>query len=190
VIAAPGRSTVQYPGGLAGRYRWAGSGESESVFSLTETGGRLEDHGPLVSDEPDRLCRAELRIEGPVGAWTARFASPIFDEPQGLLWDVPGLLLVKYGFLVYALTARTGDLRWSFRSGTPLVSVLGSPRLPHVVAQGEVETTALREDGSVAWRVAHSDVVVEAALIGGRLVLTSYGGQRQTLDPVTGRTAE
>jgi hypothetical protein len=61
--------------------------------------------------------------------------------------------------------------------------------LPHVLLQGEIETAALREDGSVAWRVAHSDVVVEAALVGGRLVLTSYGGQRQTLDPLTGRPA-
>ena len=189
MIAAANRSIVQYPGGLSARFRWAGSGQSESVFSLTEGGGRLDDHGTLVSPEPDRLCRAELRVEGPVGAWTARFASAIFDEPQGLLWDVPSLLVVKYGFLLYALAARTGELRWTFASGTPLVTVLGSPRLPHVIAQGEVETTALREDGTVAWRVAHSDVVVEAALLGGQLVLTSYAGARQTLDPVSGQAA-
>jgi hypothetical protein len=67
--------------------------------------------------------------------------------------------------------------------------VLGSPRLPHVIAQGEVESTAIREDGSVEWRVAHSDVVVEAALVGGQLVLTSYSGARQTLDPLSGRAA-
>jgi putative pyrroloquinoline-quinone binding quinoprotein len=187
LIAAPNRSTVQYPGGLSARYRWAGSGQPESVFSLSESGGRLDDHGAVVSPEPDRLCRAELRIEGPVGMWTARFASPIFDEPQGLMWDVPSLLIVKYGFLVYALDARGGELRWTFASGTPLMSVMGSPRLPHVIAQGEVETAALREDGSVAWRVAHSDVVVEATLVGGQLVLTSYAGARQTLDPLSGR---
>jgi outer membrane protein assembly factor BamB len=189
LIAAPHRSTVQYPGGLSARYRWGGTGQAESVFSLSEVGGRLDDHGTLVSPEPDRLCRAELRVEGPVGAWTARFASPIFDEPQGLLWDVPSLLVVKYGFLVYALDARSGELRWTFASGTPITSVLGAPRLPHVIAQSEVETAALQEDGSVAWRVAHSDVVVEAALVGGQVVLTSYGGATQTLDPLSGRSA-
>ena len=80
------RSTVQYPGGLAARYRWGGSGSGDEVFALSEQGGTLTDHGPLVSVEPDRLCRAELRIEGPLGAWTARFATAIFDEPTALLW--------------------------------------------------------------------------------------------------------
>ena len=185
----PGRSSVQYPGGLAARYRWAGSGQAAAVFALTEAGGTLTDHGTLVSPDPDRLCRAELRVEGPAGTWTARLASQIYDQPEGLVWDVPGLLLVKYGFVLYAFAARSGELRWSFRSATPLVAVLGSSRLSHVIAQGEVETSALRDDGTVAWRVAHSDVVVEAQLLGGRLVLTSYGGQRQTLDPATGRPA-
>ena len=47
---------------------------------------------------------------------------------------------------------------------------------------------AIRADGDVAWRVAHSDVVVEADLIGGRLVLSSFGGQTSSLDPATGRS--
>jgi len=41
--------------------------------------------------------------------------------------------------------------------------------------------------GEVAWRIAHSDVVTEAALVGGRLVLTSFAGQLSALDPRTGR---
>lgn len=185
-MAAPQRLTVQYPGGLAARYRWAGSGRGPATFASSEAGGSLADHGALVSDEPDRLCRMELRIEGPLGAWTARFASPIFDEPQGLLWDTTGLLLVKYGFEVYALTGRTGELRWHHGSRTPMLRVLGSPRLDHVIAQTELETFALRADGEVAWRAAHSDVVADAELMGGRLVLTSYAGLLQTLDPATG----
>lgn len=180
------RSAVQYPGGLAARYRWAGSDRAAAVFALSEAGGALTDHGRLVSEAPDRLCRAELRVEGPLGAWTARFASPIFDEPQGLLWDTAGLLLVKYGFRVYALESRTGELRWSHALGTPILAVLGSSRLPHVLVQGEVETVALREDGQVAWRAAHDDVVTEADLIGGRLVLTGYDARLHTMDPATG----
>jgi hypothetical protein len=183
----PQRSNVRYPGGLAARYRWAGSGDAAAVFALSEEGGPLDDYGPLVADEPDRLCRAELRVEGPTGTWTARFASQIFDAPEAVLWDVPGLLVVKYGFAVYAFASRSGELRWTFRSGTPIVRVLGSSRLSHVLVQSEVETIALRADGEVAWRVAHSDVVVEADLVGGRLVLTSYGGEHQTLDPATGQ---
>ncbi len=190
LTAEPQRASVQYPGGLAARYRWTNSGRGEDIFRHTEAGGTLVDHGPLVSPQPDRLCRAELRVEGPAGQWTARFASTIFDVPQGLLWDVPGLLVVKYGFHAYGLVGRTGELRWSFGSRSPLLVVLGSSRLPHVIVQSEVETTALDHDGSVVWRAAHSDVVSEAELVGGRLVLTSYSGLLQALDPATGRSID
>jgi hypothetical protein len=188
--AAARRATIQYPGGLHARYRWAGSGAAGEVFAISEALGTLTDHGPLVSTEPDRLCRAELHVEGPLGAWTARFASLIYDEPSGALWDSAGLLLVKYGFRLYALGSRTGELAWSFDSGTPLVAALCSPRLDHAIVQTELETVSLRADGEVAWRAAHNDVVTEAELIGGRLVLTSYGGQRMAVDPVSGRALD
>ena len=183
----PKRSQVQYPGGLSARYRWTGSGGIDALIAMSEVGGELLDHGPLVSAAPDRLCRAELRVEGPVGTWTARFASPIHDEPAGLLWDTEGLLVVKYGFEVYALESRTGALRWHHASRTPVVAVLGSSRLSHLIVQTEIETVALDAAGEPVWRAAHSDVVAEVELVGGRLVLTSYAGLLQTLDPVTGR---
>ena len=141
-----------------------------------------------MSPDPDPLCRAELRVESPAGTWAVRFASPIYDEPDGFLWDVPGLLVVRYGFVGYALDARGGALRWQHRSGTPLVAVLGSSRLEHVLLQSEVETFAVDAAGVVAWRAAHSDVVAAAELVGGRLVLTSFDGQIRALDPVTGET--
>ena len=128
-----------------------------------------------------------VRAETPAGSWTARLASPLFDDPGALLWDDAGLLVVKYGFLTYAFEARTGELRWTHRSGTPVGTLIGSSRLPHVIVQAEIETFAVGQTGEVAWRVAHSDVVVEAELVGGRLVLTSYAGQRTSLDPQTGR---
>ncbi len=181
------RSTVRYPGGLSVRFRWAGTGRAADVFALSEAGGRLDDHGTLVSPHPDRLCRAEMRVEGPAGAWTARFASPIFDGPTAFFWDVPGLLVAKFGFRTYGLDARTGDLRWSRESGAPIIDVLGSSRIDHVLVQSEIDTVAVEADGSVAWRLAHSDVVAGAELIGGRLVLTSYGGQLAAFDPQTGR---
>lgn len=183
----PKRSSVQYPGGLAARYRWTGSGQMAALTAMSEAGGTLVDHGTLVSPAPDRLCRAELRVEGPTATWTARFASPIHDEPGGLLWDTTGLLVIKYGFEVYALEARTGALRWHHASRTPMVAILGSSRLDHVIAQTEIETVALAADGEPVWRAAHSDVVAEVELVGGRLILTSYAGLLQTLDPVTGR---
>lgn len=182
----PSRAVVQYPGGLAARYRWVGSGKGDAITALSEIGGTLTDHGPLVSETPDRLCRAELRVEGPLGTWTARFASPVFDQPSGLLWDTTGLLVVKYGFVAYALVGRTGELRWSHATRTPLVALLGSSRMPHVICQSEVETVALDAAGEVAWRVPHMDVITEADLVGGRLILATWGGQFQTLDPVTG----
>ena len=187
--AAPRDATVGYPGGLRARWRWAGSGQGPAVFALSEAGGSLEDLGPIVSPSYEELCRAELRIDGPGGAWSVRLASPIYDEPSALLWDEPALLVVAYGFITYGLDSRTGTLRWSHRSASPLVAVLGSPRLAHVLVQSEIETFAIEPDGTVGWRIAHSDVVAEAALIGGRLVLTSFAGQVTALDPSTGRVA-
>ena len=99
--------TLTYPGGLRARWRWAGSGQAAEVFALTEAGGELVDHGPLVASDPDARCRAELRIDGPAGAWTARFASTINDEPAAVLWDTPGQLVVKYGFGEQPVAART-----------------------------------------------------------------------------------
>ncbi len=181
------QAVVTYPGGIRVRYRWAGTGRGADVFALSEAGGALHDYGDRVAPGFERLCRAELRVESPAGTWAARLASSIFDRPAGTAWDAAGLLVVKYGFVTYGLDARTGDLRWTHRSGSPLVAVLGSSRLEHVIVQAEVETFAVEADGAVRWRVAHSDVVADAEIVGGRLVLTSYGGVVAALDPASGR---
>ena len=127
-----------------------------------------------------------MRAEGPGGVWTARFASPIYDEPQAVLWDVPGILVVAYGFRG---PGRSGSLRWSHRSGSPIVTVIASSLLDHVIVQAEVETFALDASGEVVWRLAHGEVVIAAELIGGQLVLAAYSGEQIALDPVTGRAA-
>ncbi|HSS35893.1 MAG TPA: PQQ-binding-like beta-propeller repeat protein [Patescibacteria group bacterium] len=189
MTAEPRNAAVDYPGGIRVRSRWAGSGEGAAVFALTESGGPLTDHGPLAGPAFERMCRAELRVESPAGPWTVRLASPVFDDPAALLWDSESLLVAKYGFITYGLEARSGELRWSHRSGSPVEVVLGSSRLPHVLVQAEVETFAIAPDGEVAWRVAHSDVVTAAELVGGRLILTSYSGQLTALDPRTGLTS-
>ena len=186
--AEPRNATIAYPGGLRARWRWGGSGSGREVFALSEAGGELVDLGTLVAEDPEPLCRAELRLEGPRGAWTARFASLIHDDPRALHWDTAGVLVVGYGFHTYALETATGALRWEHRSATPIVALLGSPRLAHVIVQSEIETFAIEADGTVAWRIAHSDVVTAADLLGGRLVLTSFDGQATALDPATGRT--
>ncbi|MGH2475913.1 MAG: PQQ-binding-like beta-propeller repeat protein [Candidatus Limnocylindrales bacterium] len=189
MAAEPRNATITYPGGLRVRWRWGGSGQSDAIFALSEAGGTLVDLGSSVSADPDALCRAELRLEGPRGAWTARFASTIFDEPRARYWDTEGLLVVAYGFHTFGLDAATGAARWEHRSATPVIALLGSPRLAHVIVQSEIETFALEADGSVAWRVAHTDVVTAAEIIGGRLVLTGYDGQLNALDPSSGRPA-
>lgn len=188
-MAEPLDAVVRFPGGLRARLRWGGSGQADAVFALTEAGGVLQDHGPLVGADPDRLCRAELRIDAPGATWTARLASAIHDRPRAVYWDTAGLLVVGYGFHTYGFAARSGELHWSHRSRSPIVEVLGSARLDHVIVQAEVETFAIEADGTVAWRAAHSDVVAGAELVGGRLILTSYGGLLSALDPATGRTA-
>ena len=185
----PRNATIAYPGGLRARWRWGGSGSAAEVFALSEAGGEQIDLGPRIAADPDALCRAELRLEGPRGTWTARFASLIHDEPRALHWDSAGLLVVACGFHSYGLETATGEPRWEHRSATPIIALLGSPRLAHVVVQAEIETFAIEPDGAVAWRVAHSEVVTAADLLGGRLVLTGFGGQVSSLDPATGRSA-
>jgi hypothetical protein len=187
--AEPHDATITYPGGLRARWRWGGSGQADAVFALSEVGGDLRDLGPEVSADPDALCRAELRIDGPAGAWTTRFASTINDEPAAQLWDTVGQLVVKFGFHAYGLEARTGAPAWIHRSATPLLAVFASSRLRHVLLQAELETFAIEADGTVAWRIAHTDVVTAASLVGGRLVLTGYGGGVNAIDPATGRAA-
>ncbi len=184
----PRNATIAYPGGLRARWRWGGSGSGPEVFALSEAGA-LIDLSERAAPDPDRLCRAELRLEGPRGAWSARFASLISDEPRALHWDSAGLLVVAYGFHTYGLEVATGEARWDHRSATPLIALLGSPRLAHVLVESELETFAIEPDGTVAWRIAHSDVVTAADLLGGRLVLTSFDGQVSALDPATGRSA-
>jgi hypothetical protein len=181
------RVTVSYPGGLTARYRWGGSSTGPAVFESSEGSGSLADHAALAGPDAGRMCRAELRVEGPLGTWTARFASAVFDEPAGLLWDSEALLVVKYGFIAYALASRSGDLRWTYVAGTPALAVLGSTRVPHVLVQSEVETVALDPVGSVRWRVAHGDVVSAATLQAGALALTSYGGSVSLIDPLSGQ---
>jgi hypothetical protein len=189
MTAEPRNATITYPGGLRARWRWGGSGSGPDVFALSEAGGALIDLSSTVAPDPDPLCRAELRLEGPRGAWSARFASLIHDEPRALHWDTAGLLVVAYGFHTYGLEVASGEPRWNHRSATPLIALLGSPRLAHVIVQSELETFAIEPDGAVAWRIAHSDVVSAADLVGGRLVLTSFASQVTALDPATGRSS-
>ncbi|GAC1663913.1 MAG: hypothetical protein NVS9B8_03540 [Candidatus Limnocylindrales bacterium] len=186
----PRDATIAYPGALRARWRWGGSGQGAAVFSLSEIGGNLDDLGPLVSPDYDQLCRAELRIDGPAGSWTVRLASIIHDEPAGLVWDDAGQFVVKYGFHTYGFESRAGILRWSHRSASPVLAVFGSPRLAHLIVQSEIETFAIEADGTVGWRIAHSDVVTDAAMIGGRLVLTSFSGLASAIDVATGRAAD
>lgn len=189
MVTEPRNATVQYPGGVRARWRWAGSGQGDAVFALSESGGGLVDVGDAAGAGFESLCRAELRADVPGGAWTVRFASTIYDEPAAVAWDSAGLLVVKYGFHAFGIDVRTGAERWRHRSATPILAVLASPRLPYVIVQAELETFALEADGAVAWRIAHSDVVIETSLVGGRLVLTSFAGQQRVVDPATGRSA-
>lgn len=178
-----------FPGGLRVRATWGSSGQASAVFALSESGATLVDHGTLgagAEADPDRLCRMELRVETPNGAWAVRLATAIYDEPRAIHWDDAGLFVVGYGFTVYAFGARTGTLAWNHQTGTPVVELIASPRFGHVIVQSEIETWAIRGDGEVRWRLAHSDIVGAAELIGGRLILTSVHGEAQSIDPNTG----
>lgn len=181
---------TSFPGGLRVRATWGSSGQATAVFALSEAGASLIDHGDLgagAEEDPNRLCRMELRVEHPGGAWAVRLASVIYDEPRAIHWDEGALFVAGYGFTVYAFASRSGELAWMHQTGTPVVALMASPRLEHVIVQSEVETWAIRADGEVRWRLAHTDVVGAAELLGGQLILTSISGATQSIDPATGR---
>ena len=192
--AAEPRSLItSFPGGLRVRATWGSSGQAAAVFALSEGGASLVDHGALgagAEEDPNRLCRMEVRVEGPAATWAVRLASAIYDEPRAIHWDDGGLFVVGYGFTVYAFASRSGALAWLHQTGTPVVALLASPRLDHVIVQSEVETWAIRADGEVRWRLAHTDVVGAAELLGTQLILTSVSGATQSIDPVTGKAAQ
>ena len=66
-------------------------------------------------------------------------------------------------------------------------AVEGAGITGEIIVQSEVETWAIRADGEVKWRLAHTDVVGAAELLGGQLILTSIAGATQSIDPATGR---
>ena len=154
MTSEPVNAAVAYPGGLRARWRWGGSGSGPEVFALSEVGGNLVDLGPRVAADPEPLCRAELRLEGPRGAWTARFASVIHDEPRALHWDTDGLFVVAYGFHTFGFAVETGDVRWEHRSATPILALLGSSRLSarHRPGRAGDVRDRTRRDGRLAGR--------------------------------------
>ena len=185
----PRNATITYPGGLRARWRWGGSGSAPEVFALSEAGGELIDLGPRVAADPTR-CAAPSCVSrdraGPGRPGSPRSSTTSRGRSTG---TAPACSSSPTGSTPTASRRRPATARWEHRSATPILALLGSPRLAHVMVQAEIETFAIEPDGSVAWRVAHSEVVTAAELIGGRLVLTGFGGQVTSLDPATGRSA-
>ncbi len=93
----------------------------------------VRERRPADRSRPDRVAQPTSGCAGRSSGSRPRPARgppgwrpPLFDDPAALLWDAEGLLVVKYGFTTYGFEARTGELRWTHRSGTPLA---GRPRL-------------------------------------------------------------
>ena len=146
--------TITYPGGLRARWRWGGSGSGPAVFALSEAGGALVDLGTVVAADPEPLCRAELRLEGPRGAWTARFASLIHDEPRALHWDTAGLLVVAYGFHTYGLDVDVGRaaLGPSVGDAAHRAARVAAARARHRPVRARDVRDRARRDGRLAGR--------------------------------------
>ena len=150
-------------------------------------------HSPItaarVGGDFDALCRAELRIEAPGGAWTARLASTIFDEPAALFWDnarpvrrevrLPHVRVRR----PFGRPALVSPLRDAAPRGIR-VAATGPRRRP--VRDRDVRDRARRRRSPGGSPTPTSSPGAE--LVGGRLVLTSYGGAATALDPATGRS--
>ncbi len=70
-----------------------GAAAAPAVFALTEAGGPLTDLGELAGADPDRRCRAELRVDTPGGSLDgpARVARSATSQPA--CCGTPGLLV-------------------------------------------------------------------------------------------------
>ena len=186
----PRNAPSPIPGGLRARWRWGGSGSGPAVFALSEARWRTGRPGHRAS-RPIRSRCAAPSCDSRARAAPGRPASPRSSTTsRGRSTGTPtGLLVVAYGFHTYGLEVDSGEAPLGPPVGDAARSpCFGSPRLAHVIVQSELETFAIEPDGTVAWRVAHSDVVTAADLLGGRLVLTSFDGQVSALDPATGRS--
>ena len=162
-----GRQTVQYPGGLAARYRWGGSGSGPEVFGLSESGGTLTDHGHARLGRPRAALPSGAARRGAARHMDGAIRlADLRRSPKGCSGIRRRCWRSATASSRTPSRSRTGELRWTHRSGTPLVALLGSSRLPHLLLQSEVETFALDAEGAVRWRAAHSDVVSAAELVG------------------------
>ena len=190
VAGEPRHTVIAFPGGLRASLRWAGSGRAAEVFALTEAGGPLVDLGELAGPDPDERCRAEIRrrdagraVDGPARLDDQRRAGgPAVGlrGPARHQVRVPRLRVRRADRRAGA--GATGARRRCSSSSARPGCRTSSPR-------PRSRPSRSRRDGEVAWRVAHSDVVTEAELVGGRLVLTSFDGQVRAIDPLTGRSA-
>ena len=189
---APSRATrpSPTPAGCAPAGAGAAAARAPAVFALSEAGGTLIDLGAA------RRGRSRCRCAGPssgsrVRAARGRPASPrrSTTSRRRCYWDTAGLLVVEYGFHAYGLDARPATRAGSTARRRRSSPCSGRRGCAHVVVQAELETFAIEPDGTVAWRIAHSDVVTAAELVGGRLVLTELRRPGQRARPATGRAA-
>ena len=156
--SSPIRAACERAGGGAAADR------APAVFALSEAGGALVDLSPVAAGSRAAVPR-RAAPRGParrvVGALRVAHPRRAARAPLGhrrRCWSSPT------GSTPTASRSRRARPRWDHRSATPIIALLGSPRLAHVIVQSELETFAIEPDGTVAWRVAHSDVVTAADL--------------------------
>jgi prolyl-tRNA editing enzyme YbaK/EbsC (Cys-tRNA(Pro) deacylase) len=164
-VSAPRR----YPGGLAA---FIGGQAAEGGCRLRpeRSRGSLADHGSLPRGAERARCRAEL-----VGGRSAPGPSGLADRPA------TGPALGRTGPLVVAgfMATRSSGGRASCAGATPRHAQrrrLGSSRLDTLVRARSGRRH--RSDASVAWRAAHDEVVIEAEMVGGPVIVGFDGRAR------------
>ena len=99
---------------------------------------------------PSRCAAPSSGSRVRAGAWTARFASTISDEPRGLHWDTDGLLVVSYGFHTFGLDVATGEAALGPSLGD------ADRRAPRLVAAGATSSSRPRSRRSRSSRTGRS----------------------------------
>ena len=126
------------------------------ITAMSEVGGTLTDHGSLVSADPDRLCRAELRVEGPLGALDGAVRVGHQRRTRPACCGTPrGCCSCATASGSTPSRAAPATCAGAATAARPWSRSLGSSRLDHVIVQSEIETVALDGAGSVVWRLAH-----------------------------------
>ena len=124
----------------------------------------------------------EVHLRGQNGAgWQCTLTSTITATPILLLPPGGKSLLIGYGLNLYALNARTGEIRWQRHFSEPIWAgqLLADGRL---LFHLELSVVCLDVAGEECWRYAHDEIITEVAVQDNQVIGRDFTGRHPALN--------